>query len=312
MNTKYLLPSSGNDYKANLHCHSTLSDGQMTPLQLKEAYKKAGYSVVAFTDHNVFHHHKDLDDSEFLALAGYELDTAADIREFGYPKVCHLNAIARDPEAVRDIPRLEKYSHRHINQVIAKLRSDGFIVNYNHPCWSGEDAADFCALEGVTGFEVYNNVTQFFGLDGTADNEYSLWLKHGKRAWVLCTDDNHNIFDKTHGISDSFGGWVVFRAPALRYDLIIEALEKGWFYASTGPEIYELALDDGILTVDCSHVKAVVLRTPQIGASRQNILSNVDSITHASFDIRDVKGFARVELLDSRGKMAFANPIYLD
>jgi len=40
---KYLLPESGNFYKANLHCHSTLSDGNLTREQLKKAYMDKGY-----------------------------------------------------------------------------------------------------------------------------------------------------------------------------------------------------------------------------------------------------------------------------
>ena len=48
---KDLLPASGNFHKANLHCHSTVSDGALTPEALKELYTKNGYSVIAFTDH---------------------------------------------------------------------------------------------------------------------------------------------------------------------------------------------------------------------------------------------------------------------
>ena len=33
---KYLLPENGNFYKANLHCHSTVSDGTLTPEEMKE------------------------------------------------------------------------------------------------------------------------------------------------------------------------------------------------------------------------------------------------------------------------------------
>ena len=36
---KYLLPNDWNFYKANLHCHSTWSDGKHTPAELKELYK---------------------------------------------------------------------------------------------------------------------------------------------------------------------------------------------------------------------------------------------------------------------------------
>ena len=50
MKDQILLPEAGY-YKANLHCHTTLSDGEFTPEQIKAAYQEQGYSIVAFTDH---------------------------------------------------------------------------------------------------------------------------------------------------------------------------------------------------------------------------------------------------------------------
>ena len=69
---KYLLPESGNSYKANLHCHTVLSDGCLNPEEVKEIYKNEGYSVVAYTDHDILiPHHGELSDDEFLALNGW-------------------------------------------------------------------------------------------------------------------------------------------------------------------------------------------------------------------------------------------------
>ena len=39
-------------FKANLHSHSTLSDGKLSPAELKKIYKEHGYSVLAVTDHD--------------------------------------------------------------------------------------------------------------------------------------------------------------------------------------------------------------------------------------------------------------------
>ena len=50
---KYLIGNKGNFYKANLHTHTTVSDGRFTPEEIKNLYLEKGYSVVAFTDHNV-------------------------------------------------------------------------------------------------------------------------------------------------------------------------------------------------------------------------------------------------------------------
>ena len=43
---KYLLPNNVSWYRANLHCHTTISDGQLTPEEVKEAYKadNGGYA----------------------------------------------------------------------------------------------------------------------------------------------------------------------------------------------------------------------------------------------------------------------------
>ena len=69
---KYLLPNEGTFYKANLHCHSNLSDGVLTPKELKDLYKANGYSVLAYTDHDIFIPHNELTDDSFVALAGFE------------------------------------------------------------------------------------------------------------------------------------------------------------------------------------------------------------------------------------------------
>ena len=39
---KYLLPENVNWYRANMHCHSNISDGSLSPEELKEAYKNRG------------------------------------------------------------------------------------------------------------------------------------------------------------------------------------------------------------------------------------------------------------------------------
>ena len=98
MGTYYLLPEEGNFYKANLHCHTVISDGDLTPEQVKEAYMEQGYSIVAFTDHNKYCKHEELDEEGFLSIAAYE----ANIDQFAphkdaWPdlKVYHFNFYTR-------------------------------------------------------------------------------------------------------------------------------------------------------------------------------------------------------------------------
>lgn len=75
MNSRtYLLPETGRFYKANLHSHTVISDGRLTPEEAKEHYKKHGYQIMAFTDHRIYRNHEELNDEEFLALAAVEVD----------------------------------------------------------------------------------------------------------------------------------------------------------------------------------------------------------------------------------------------
>lgn len=67
-----LLKTNGKFYKANLHCHTTLSDGKMTAAEVKEYYLKNGYNIVAYTDHSKYAYHKELLSEDFLPIAGFE------------------------------------------------------------------------------------------------------------------------------------------------------------------------------------------------------------------------------------------------
>lgn len=95
---KYLLPKEGKFYKANLHMHTTISDGQLTLEETKKMYMEKGYSIVAFTDHEVMVPHNDLTDENFLAITSTEISFNITYeREFTYNKVYHLNFYSKDP-----------------------------------------------------------------------------------------------------------------------------------------------------------------------------------------------------------------------
>ncbi len=59
-------------FKANLHSHSTLSDGDLTPEEMIAAYKERGYSILSITDHEAPYDHTDKSTEDFMLLAGWE------------------------------------------------------------------------------------------------------------------------------------------------------------------------------------------------------------------------------------------------
>lgn len=309
MAVRYLLPKEGEFYKANLHCHSTCSDGQFTPEQLKDAYRHHGYSVLAFTDHRVCIDHSELNEDGFLALSGSEIDDITTQEETTWQKACHLCCIARRPCTMSPMIQLRHGGAEQMNETIRELREAGFLVHCNHPVWSALSTADTLMLEGLQGFEVYNHCSEVYGMEGNALHDYLLFLKGGKRAYPVASDDNHNGAHPRRWLADSFGGFNMIKAPELSYDAIIAALDAGHTYASTGPVIESYVLEGTTLCLRCSPVSKAILKTAQVGLNRQNFIAQGDEITEVTFDLKDAHGFAYIQLHDAKGGFACTTPI---
>ena len=101
---KVLLDSNKNFYKANLHCHSTNSDGRMTVEELKEHYKSHGYSILAITDHEHIVDNSRFNDDDFLTITSCELGIMEfpeiPLTEKRDMRICHLNLYAKDPHNI--------------------------------------------------------------------------------------------------------------------------------------------------------------------------------------------------------------------
>ncbi len=332
---KYLLPENGNFYKANLHCHTTVSDGNLTPAEVKAAYKAQGYSVVAYTDHWVMLDHSDLDDESFLTLKGYEViigDTENISPDIPSKKTYHLNLIAESPDRAAQvcfngevmwgkekacIPFISylggiwdysEYSPEAANRIIAQARANGFLVNYNHPAWSLQTSEDYSALRGLTGVEVVNGVSLASGYPDDNSAVYAEMLREDKSLIPIAADDNHNEHPIDSDASDSFIGYNMIKAERLDYESVIKAIKNGDTYATMGPEIYELYVENEALHIKTSPVCRVILST----LGRHNTCinrRNGGAVTECTIPLPEEESYFRIELVDREGKRAFT-PLY--
>ena len=318
-----------NRYKANLHCHTRRSDGRATPERIKEEYMKRGYSVVAFTDHEVLIDCSDLCDENFVAINACELSVGGPKVDLDSPtpsaKVAHINFFAKDQSnTVTPFyndkyyhPKFEdmrpfvkpgeefdrRYTHESINAMVARAHELGYLVSLNHPVWSLQTAEDYLGYEGFDFIEVHNTGCAVSGFH-ESDTAYNDMMKDGKSIMPVADDDNHNIYEFEGPRTDSFGGWIVLDAPKLDYPTVISALEQGDFYASTGPEIYSIVLDGGVLTVRCSPIKRAFLIT-QGRQQSQAFAPEGETITAASFKFRVAATRFRIRIEDEYGRRAY-------
>lgn len=302
---KHLLPQVPQYFKANLHTHSTISDGKLTPKEVKEDYKALGYQILCLTDHNTIVNHSDMNEPDFLMLTGNEIDIpSSDMAELG-GKTYHINLIAKEPDNLwcpaklyRWFPTYEEYESKiqygnlklqystdSINNMIAEANEKGFLVMYNHPNWSCQTYEDYAPLKGLWGMELRNSECCMVGHNENNFHIYKDLLNLGNRIYPLGTDDMHTL--RSLGKS-----WIMVGAPELSYSSVIEALENGDFYMSCGPEIKNLWIEDGILKITCSDAKQINLETH--GRVAKNVLPNGDNwLREAEIDLTDFIGKAK-------------------
>lgn len=307
-------PENGSFYKANLHCHTVISDGKYTKEEIKELYQKEGYSIVAFTDHRTYGWHEELCDEKFLAIAGLEVDINETGKpDFNHTRTYHLNLFDRKPDTAKKVPlpTMDYHEKEKINEYLEKIRDMGFLVCYNHPYWSLQNYEDYKDLRGIFAMEIYNHGCEHDGLYGYQPQSYEEMLRTGMRIFCLATDDNHNSFPLDHPLSDSFGGFIMVKAPDLAYDSVMEALRAGNFYFSMGPEIYDAYIKDGILTVKTSPVKKIFVN--QDGRDCYKALARQgETITEASFTLSGTEKYVRIVIQDEARNCAGTNPCFFE
>ena len=324
----YLLPANGNFYKANLHCHSLLSDGYLTPEELKKIYKEQGYSIIAYTDHDVFITHNDLRDEDFLPLNGYELSVNSD-------RVCHICAVSLDENKKtqkiyyknvfeeKNAEKLcfdpesgyleRKYNPEFITDIINKLREDNFFVTYNHPVWSMETYNEYCNYHGMHAMEIVNYGCVVYGYDEHNGNIYDQMLRNGEKIYCISTDDNHNVYPTDSPRCDSFGGYIMIKAEKLEYGEIARALLDGDFYSSEGPSINELYYENGKIHIKTSEATLIAMTTEKRNYRRVTAEKKGDTVTEAQFTIVPDKAgaYVRFTVIDKEGKEANTNAYFL-
>ena len=231
----YVSPysSSSRWLRGNLHAHTCCS-GFMDISESGPIYSALGYDFLAVSDHNMAPDEEQWrswqDQVELILVPSEENGSEDHILEIG------THSVTPTPTDV--------FAER-----AATLRAAGGFVAACHPQQyphHGEDNVR-SGIGALHAFEIFNGLRETRGFDETAN--VRLWdelLTAGKRVWGIATDDFHfALISPGHG-------WVcvqVSEDESVNWQLIVERLKTGAFYASTSPSFERLELVDGTLTV---------------------------------------------------------------
>jgi hypothetical protein len=285
--------TTGKWYKANLHTHTTSSDGSAGPVETAELYRKAGYHILALTDHDKTNDVRGLSKRNFLVICGMEYHPECPATENPH----HLVAI--------NIPHGFRFDEPYPtdgNACIGAVQAAGGESILAHPLWCGHRYDMYAYLTGYIGLEIYNTTCDKIGRS-SGELDWAHLLDAGRMLPGVADDDAHREIDR-------FGGWSWLRLKRLTVAAVMDALRTGCYYSSTGPKITDFRVRRGAAEVTCSPVEFIYLSAQTYHGARRKAEAG-KAIRKFICPVGKDWAYVRAVAVDHRGRKAWTNPIVL-
>lgn len=302
-------PEARRWFKGNTHTHTLNSDGDSTPDDVVRWYREHGYQFLVLTDHNYLTSVEGLNAvhgaiEKFLVIPGEEVTSRSG------DKPIHVNGL--DVQEVVAPPSSGSVLDM-LQQSIDGIRKAQGVPHINHPNYGWAMTADeLRQLERTRLFEIFNGHPQVNVLGGgdspSLEETWDAVLTSGRMMYGLAVDDAH--YFKRPGDNTVPGpgrGWVFVRAPRLDARALLDALERGDFYSSTGVELSSYDASAAEVAIDVRADAWSKYRVQFIGRSGR-LLAEQTSLP-ARYLIRGDEGYVRARVIESNGRLAWTQPV---
>ncbi len=296
-------------FKGNTHAHTTMSDGDSPPEAVARWYKAHGYSFLVLSDHNVFTDPTDLSalqDSSFLLIPGEEV--TAKFRD----KPVHVNAL-NVPRVIA--PQSDSTLVGTIQKNVDAIRSVNAVPHINHPNfrWAFHQR-ELLQVRNDKLLEIFNGHPLVHNLGGggwpSMEQVWDHLLTAGKRVYGIAVDDAHHFQDEFAAERSNPGrGWVVVKARALEARAMVESLEAGLFYASTGVVLQDIIITPRSISIHIQPEGDFKYRAEFLGT--HGTVLHVSESNPAVFELRSQENYVRAKVYDSAGRVAWVQPVFV-
>jgi hypothetical protein len=296
-------------FKGNTHCHTTNSDGDVSPRQAVRWYHDHGYNFIFITDHNHLTDPLFLDTDEkddFLLIPGEEISDGFE----GKPlHICALNIenYISPQKGASIVDTLQ-------NNLDAVAAEKGLAV-LAHPnwIWAFTDR-EITQLHDAPLVEIYNfsyNCNNF-GAGGEPGME-EIWdrvLSTGQPIFGVASDDAHDYIGEFSPKKSNPGtGWIMVKAPALTKQDIVSSLQKGDFYFTNGVLLKDVRISETEYTVEIDADPQTRYTTTFIGKDGR-ILKEAFGPT-AAYSFAGDEMYVRARVFASSGDFACTQPVFM-
>lgn len=195
----------------------------------------------------------------------------------------HINATnPRELITPRSGRSVQEVIQNNINAVLEQRARLGqpMIPHLNHPNFlKAVRAEDLMRVRGERFFEVYNGHPLVLN-EGDAKTPSTDQMWDTMLAWrlgilkmepmyALAVDDSHHYHEFASTNSNSGRGWIMVRSEKLAPESLIEAMEAGEFYATSGVRLKTVARTNGVLRVEVEAEAGVQYMIHFLGTLRE-------------------------------------------
>jgi hypothetical protein len=297
-------------YRGNTHTHTINSDGDTSPDEVVRWYREHGYHFLVLSDHNFLTEVDGLN-SIFGAKNKFTLIKGEEVTDQFGGKPIHLNGLN-----IRELVEPQHGSSilETVQNNVNAIRGVGGVPHVNHPNFQWAITSEHLRqVRNHKLFEIFNGHPRVHnaGGGGSASLE-QMWdeiLTAGKLIYGIAVDDAHHFKGEfAPGRSNPGRGWVVVRAYELSPAAILEAMENGSFYASTGVSLKEYQADGGGIVIQIDEQESFKYTTAFVGEGGE-ILATVNG-PQAEYRFTQQEKYVRARVTDSMGHMAWLQPVF--
>jgi len=254
------------------------------------------------------------EEGEFLIIQSEEISDSYE------DKPIHMNATniqeLIEPQGGSSVADVMQ---RNLDKVAEQREATGvpMFLHLNHPnfIWA-ITPEDIMQLSGERFFEVYNGHPMVHnygdslrpGMEALWDQVQTAYINDGKPLlYGLAVDDAHNYHIFNEQNSNPGRGWVMVRAAELTPAALIEAMEMGEFYASTGVTLEDVQFDGNTLSVSVAPEEGVTYTIQFFGTNKSDmespgILLAESSGSTAQYTLQDDDLYVRAKIVSSKPK----------
>jgi hypothetical protein len=200
-----------------------------------------------------------------------------------------------------------------LQRSVDAIRGASGVPAINHPNFGWAlTTEDLRQVRNDKLFEIFNGHPTVNNLGGGGvpglEEIWDQLLSRGTLLYGIAVDDAHTFKQPGNPMVAGPGrGWVMVRAARLEARALLEAMERGDFYASTGVVLDEVTVSGKEMTIKVKPEPSSKYRIQFIGQGGKLLREVAEG--SATYAFTGEEGYVRAKVVESNGRVAWCQPV---